>query len=444
MVLVIITFVLNAISTQGELHDVFDLLDKSTEDINFRDAEGKTPLLIAVLEGNLVIVQVLLQHGADPNLCDHNGNTPLILAAYFGHFDIAKALVEAKADVQARDEEGSRALCYAAQQDNLDIVKYLVEQTDSDIHHQNFKRVTPLMKCVGHFEVFEYLAGLGSDINAVNVNHADALLAALAGDHLNTVTFLLDNGVNVDQQDYQGVTPLFMACHKQLTYLVKRLLEAGANPNIMTSQIVTPLQAAAATDEGCAEIAALLIQHGADVNFVDEKGVSALNIAALKGHSEFAEVLIKHKADVNNITKSGHSPLFLASHKGHEQVAKHLIKAKAHVDIQDKDGDTALLMACQEGHFQIVKMLIKAGASINYVNFKGVTAIDRAVYNKFTDITQFLVDNGANVHSQAIRREQLIHLSVQNDDVETTQVLIDNGADKVSIYLMRCSEAKHS
>ena len=89
-------------------------------------------------------------------------------------------------------------------------------------------------------------------------------------------------------------------------------------------------------------------------------------------------------------------------------------------------------------------MLIKAGASVNYVNFKGVTAIDRAVYNKFTDITQFLVDNGANVHSQAIRREQLIHLSVQNDDVETTQVLIANGADKVSIYLIRCSEAKHS
>ena len=63
-----------------------------------------------MLDNNLVVVRLLLIHGADPNLADADSWTPLHAAAANGHAAIARYLMDRGADTQAATEEGETAL----------------------------------------------------------------------------------------------------------------------------------------------------------------------------------------------------------------------------------------------------------------------------------------------------------------------------------------------
>jgi len=78
-------------------------------DINRINMAGMTALHQAVLDSNLVVVRLLLIHGADINLSDADSWTPLHAAAANGHADIARYLLSQGADRNIRTEEGETA-----------------------------------------------------------------------------------------------------------------------------------------------------------------------------------------------------------------------------------------------------------------------------------------------------------------------------------------------
>ena len=85
----------------------------------------------------------------------------------------------------------------------------------------------------------------------------------------------------------------------------------------------------------------VLIQNGADVNAVDKNKLTALHIAAKKGHVDVAKVLIQNGADVNAVDKNKFTALHFAAENGHVDVAKVLIQNGADVNAVD-DRKTAL------------------------------------------------------------------------------------------------------
>ncbi len=79
--------------------------------VNEKDAQGHTPLHLAVGRGDLETVRVLLDAGANPNAQDQDGVTPLTLAkSYAGTGEIADALVKAGADPKILDKHGKEYL----------------------------------------------------------------------------------------------------------------------------------------------------------------------------------------------------------------------------------------------------------------------------------------------------------------------------------------------
>ena len=105
--------------------DKVEMLIKDGVDIEVKDKDGYTALLIAAEMGNIEMVKVLLENGADVNARDIDKHTALIYAAYQGNLEIAEMLLKYGADVHAKDKDGWTALMFASIQQKDALVKLL-------------------------------------------------------------------------------------------------------------------------------------------------------------------------------------------------------------------------------------------------------------------------------------------------------------------------------
>lgn len=99
----------------------------STQTITKCDSMGTCLLHLAVKEGNLEQVSILLSLGADPNQAMNNGITALTIAAKFGYFAIVKLLLENKADLNHVKPNSRSPLYFAAQNGHLEIVQLILD-----------------------------------------------------------------------------------------------------------------------------------------------------------------------------------------------------------------------------------------------------------------------------------------------------------------------------
>lgn len=179
------------------LAEADELLRKSPEMVHGRDDLRLTPLHFASSQG-LLLVQLLVRHGADVNARDFADNTPLHAAAQAGKADIVKFLLERKADPNV----------------------------------PNRQRVTPLLHAAssGSFLATEALLQSGADVKAADNMGENALHRAASGGHLDLIKLLLERGLDVNGRDHQRQTPLYQAAQQGRTEAVKFLLSRQANP----------------------------------------------------------------------------------------------------------------------------------------------------------------------------------------------------------------------
>lgn len=107
-----------------------ELFIKAGMDINARDKDGSTALMVTSEKGESEMAQLLIQNGADVNANNIDGYTALMYAAYKGNVQIAELLIKNKADVSAKDKDGWTALRYASIQGRNDMVALLKKAKD--------------------------------------------------------------------------------------------------------------------------------------------------------------------------------------------------------------------------------------------------------------------------------------------------------------------------
>ena len=159
--------------------------------------------------------------------------------------------------------------------------------------------------------------------------------ACREGAPLAHVSTLLAGRPNVNTVDRRGWTALFWACENEREDIVRKLLEANANPNIAAFNVETPCWTPLmhASYHGRAPIVSALISSCANINHVNHIGRNALMWACNRGHVDVVRVLVEARADVNMTSKIGETAL-----------------------------DMTLDMARQLGRDDIVAMLVNAGA----------------------------------------------------------------------------------
>ncbi len=104
------------------------LIESGKVDLNTKDLEGKTPLIVALNSGEREIAEALIAKGADIQAKDKNDVTPLNAALRMGQTEVATALIEKGADVNSADRTGQTPLTLAQQRGATDIVALLKQK----------------------------------------------------------------------------------------------------------------------------------------------------------------------------------------------------------------------------------------------------------------------------------------------------------------------------
>ena len=213
----------------------------------------------------------------------------------------------------------------------------------------------------------------GVDVNAPQVDGMTALHWAARRDDLELAKALVRAGADVKAVNRYGVTPLSLASTNGNAAMVELLLEAGADPNTALPGGETALMTAARTGK-IGAVKALLFR-GAEVNAKEsEHEQTAIMWAAAEGHTEVVETLLAAGADFRTPLESGFTPLLFAVREGRIGVVRALLKAGVDVNetIQPgrrrsrvRPGTSALLLAAVNAHFELGTILLEAGADPN-------------------------------------------------------------------------------
>ena len=193
---------------------------------------------------------------------------------------------------------------------DLGKVKALVIDNPAILAARNAQGISPLSWAAytGQAAVFEMLRARRGD--------PDFFEACILGDE-NAVQAALDDGQDIDAFAPDGFTPLALTVFFGNRSLARRLIEAGADPNLRANnaQHVGPIHAALA--RGDVQILELLLQMGADPNAVQERNFRPLHEAASSGNTVGVALLLMYGADPSAKADDGQTPADLARSKGY-------------------------------------------------------------------------------------------------------------------------------
>ncbi|XP_031769204.2 ankycorbin isoform X2 [Galleria mellonella] len=314
-----------------------------------RDADGLTPLHLAVVHGNVPLVQTLLAAGADVNARDDEHHTVVHWATVCGEVGALRAVLAAGADAATPDQHGGYPLHYAAQMCGapaatdhqtrgaaLEVLRALVKEGGARVDVRDADGRTPLL----------WAASAGS---------AAAVLA------------LHQAGAKVDDADRDGLTALHCAAARGHTEALETLLDlCGARVDVADSHGCTPLHYAAAL--GHADATSALLQHGADSHRQDRRGRSPAHTAAAKGQIETVRILGARGANLWLRNSKGDLPLHEAVASGRRELVKWLLDGRpSQVNATNHEGRTPLHIAAATDNADLCRLLLDRGAEVNPV-----------------------------------------------------------------------------
>ncbi|XP_068162742.1 protein phosphatase 1 regulatory subunit 12A isoform X2 [Antennarius striatus] len=208
------------------------------------------------------------------------------------------------------------------------------------------------------------------------------------------------------------------ACSSGDTEEVLRMLDRGADINYANVDGLTALHQACIDDN--VDMVTFLVEHGAGINQPDNEGWIPLHAAASCGYLDIAEYLISQGANVGVVNSEGETPLDIAEEEAMEELLQNEInrqgvdieaarKEEERVMLRDarqwlnsgqiqdvrhaKSGGTSLHVAAAKGYVEVLKLLIQAGYDVNIKDYDGWTPLHAAAHWGKEEACRILVEN---------------------------------------------------
>jgi ankyrin repeat protein len=307
-------------------------------------------------------------------------------------------------------------------------------------------------------------------VNTSGGCYVTPLVAALAGRHFQTAKLLHHKGAHVNVRGDRGETTLCSAAFFGDLEMVRVLLALKVDVNGLGMNSWTPIYNASQgpgsayshasynNPQLLADVARLLLEHGADVNAPIEHGDSydesrtPLHTAADYGRAEVVRVLLEHGASVGAEDNKSRTPLHEAVDYGKIEanygrvegyvsqkvdVVRVLLEHCANVGAEDNEGRTPLHTAAKYGWVEVVRLLLEHGADVGVEDNKGRTPLHEAVeYESGEDyasgkveVVRVLFEHGANVGAEDDQGRTPLHIAAKYGEIEVVRMLLERGAN---------------
>ncbi|PNP84089.1 hypothetical protein FNYG_02777 [Fusarium nygamai] len=416
----------------GTLHGAFnspkllpDLLKKNPP-MNGMSIWG-TELHMAARDDELESVEILLKNEPKPDLeatmgddaanAFEVGYTPLQVACYHRAFRSVKALLEAGADAHVLTADKDDLIDIVLRgAGNMDSVKKLVELLLSEPYNLPLERVNYQNRTRLH-----------------NINETTSLAV---------FRLFTESKPNLDARDCNGYTPLAVAINKSNKDIAKYLIDQGATVNTLSPNYGSILHLA--TSAGSLDLVKLLLEAGADPDLVDlEYGESLLYTALGIQDEAKLKKMVRYLVDEAKVPidklggKLGY-PILRATHRasyrngpssGH-QLLRFLIRRNIRLDVSDNQGRQAVHFACKSLLADNLKALVSAGADIDSADKFGRKPIHFAASNPYNSCLDYLLETLAKTDIDVKDNDQWTPLMwAARSGLDSVEILVERGAD---------------
>jgi ankyrin repeat protein len=239
--------------------------------------------------------------------------------------------------------------------------------------------------------------------------------AALCGLQVVVKFLIIQHSQDVHSRCLYDELPLHLASRQGHADVALVLLEHGADLTAKTNDGSTPLHLTKSVN-----VTRLLLEHGADATAQTKDGSRPLHAAVQKGYEDCARLLLEHGADVTAQTKNGSTPLHQARYV---EIARLLLEHGADATAQTKYGSTPLHAAVQKGYEDCARLLLEHGADATAQTKHGWTPLHAACDVK---VARLLLEHGADATAQTKHGSTPFHRTWK---VEVARFLLEHGAD---------------
>lgn len=363
--------------------DTADRLIRAGAKVDVMNRYGVTPLVLASTNGSAAMAEKLVRAGADPN-GSPKGEPVLMTASRAGDVETVKVLLAHEANPNAREtERGHTALMWAAAEGHEDVARLLLDY-GAEVDARSIGGFTPLAFAVqeGRPDLVRFLVDAGADPN---------LKVKDATEH--------KGFESVSPEDTRGGPLVFVAINSRHYEVAALLLDKGADPNalhdtdrtalhvlvtasnpVMINQRPQPVRVTGSVDRNA--LMKSLLAHGADPN----RRIGRENKALISVGEE------RRRLDRGGLDPEGATPLVLAAAASDVEAMRILAAGGADPLIPTKNHTTVIMAAAGMGFdvvvpaapeakvVESVRVALELGGDVTAANGYGQTALHGAVY----------------------------------------------------------------
>ncbi len=402
-------------ASSGNLEIVQYLIEKGS-DVHYADSYGTPVAAYAASTGNTNtgVFDALFKAGVDPKQRYQDGATLLMLGvAADKDLKLTDYFVGRGLSLTDKDNNGATVADYAARLGDKALIEKLIQRGVKPTSNAFFFATMGSRQGTNGVDTYKYLAEtLKLDPKATNKDGATVLHLVVRRPDMEVINYLIGKGVNTSKADNEGNTALIIASAGRNVQLAELLLKTN-DVNAVNLKGQSALTKAIET--GSAEIAALLVKNGANVQLADVDG----NNLAYYWFNSYREVRPGGPAGPG--MPGGASP-------GKDFDDKLALLKAAGIDVTapQKNGNTLFHLAVSRESLVLVKKAAALGADINAQDEEGTTPLHKAaLIAKDDTLLKTLVELGAKKDAKTEMDETAYDLARENDFLTKGNVSID-------------------
>ncbi|CDZ81089.1 Phosphocholine transferase AnkX [Candidatus Rubidus massiliensis] len=339
-----------------------------------------------------------------------------------------------------------------------------LENIDFDIQNNEGQTLLHLAILSSEIDIIKYIVMKITNVNKKDKKKLTALNYAIINydeKKLEIINYLLESGAYVNNYDHKLCTPLMYACKKS-SFLTKKLLDFGANPNLpVTHEKIYPLQIAIELNNS--EIVLALLFKGANPSLIDGRGFNSLDCAVACKDVRLQKILFSFDPNLDINSNSGKELIHYAAENGYNDLITLLLNKGYSIETPIEsnnvdnflEGATPLHLATVHGQLDTVNLLLANQANINakasqekgLIFFAAVSLTPKIMLKKFMsdknidnlnesafyaikndniDAVKELYNFGIPINTYLLAKENGLHVASRFGALQTTSWLLKN------------------